>query len=153
MSSPASRIARSPRPLVRALLSVLAITICFISPCANAQSHGCSMESQRVFSSAFSTHRAVLNRILRVERRGRWRPDGTFRVAFLSRNARALRNIRNLLSSDTTEDRPFIRAFNGILSGRVPAGASLSKSSRTRERVRFSQAVQDYLTCRLTLGE
>ena len=83
MSSPASRTARGPTPLVRALFGVLAIAICFIIPRAKAQSHGCSMESERVFSSAFSTHRAVLNRILLIGRRGGWRPDGTFRVTRL----------------------------------------------------------------------
>jgi hypothetical protein len=148
MPSHVFRLARGPFLGVRVVLGMLAITMCFIGARANAQSTSCAMESQRVFRSAFSTHRAVLNRVLLVERRGGWRPDGTFRAEFLGRNARILRDIRNLLTRNAIDEASLIRAFSRLLLGRVPDGATLPKRTRADEKARFTDSVRTLLLCR-----
>ena len=90
----------------------------------------------------------VLFEVLAGKRRGRWQPDGTFRNAFLSRNARALRDIRNLLSRDDWEETALLESFRRLLNTRLPQGVYLPKSVRATETAKFHKRVRRYVSCR-----
>ncbi len=145
MGSKSSRIVACRRFGMALLVAILHAT--FV-PLGQSQVENCFTEASAVFNQALSTHRTVLFEVLAGKRRGRWQPDGTFRDAFLSRNARALRDIRNLLSRDDWEETALLESFHRLLNTRLPQGVYLPKSVRATETAKFHKRVRRYVSCR-----
>jgi hypothetical protein len=140
-----SRITACRRFCVALLVTVAHATIVPLSH-SQATEH-CVVEASAVFNQALSTHRAVLFEVLAGKRRGRWQPDGTFRAAFLSQNARALRDIRNLLSREDRDETGLLQAFRRLLKTKLPRGVYLPKAVRDDETAKFHDSVRAYLSC------
>lgn len=133
------------RPFGTVLLA-MALHAPFV-PLAQSQVDNCSTEASAVFNQALSTHRTVLSEVLAAKRRGHWQPDGTLRITFFSRNAKALRDIRELLTRDDSDEIALLQPFHRLLNTRLPQGVSLSKALRAKETTRFQESVRAYVSC------
>lgn len=135
------------RQHLRKALTIAILQLAFTT-LVHAQVETCSPEAEVVFNQAVSTYRAVLVEVLGAERRGRWRPSGTFRQGFFRQNARALRDIRVLLNRQDTNQATLLKPFGRLVNVRLPTGVTLPHAVRRGESARFRRSVRDYFACR-----
>jgi hypothetical protein len=137
-------------PVVHHLRKAAILVMLSAAPTSHAhgQVETCSQQATAVFNQAISTYRTVLLEVLAAERSGRWRPTGTFRHTFFRQNARALSDIRTLLSRQDADEASLLRPFRRLVHVGLPRGARLSNTARRGETLRFQLVARDYLACR-----